>query len=556
MSQTAPLWLCFLAQLISVVGDCIGQRTARRYMTHASRRRFVLGLVLVSSVQMFVVLTTIQLAAPAITTIIYETGKPPNVENASERSYNWCSADLWPRNGSHSENITQPIFYDGRFVSGGNGLPVRGVETLELEADGSGQTVDQERYCFDQGPLSLFKDLRLCPILLVNGLLNIVYYIGEATLYRQPLGVLFLVLTSLASSFFVAPVQKWFNLSGATDVNVWAVVCGLLGALLCLIERDPPKWSQRGGGGSSTQRIHTSDVSVSKEEGGDDGGIQEAGDVGQLPKDGDLATTNATIAVASELADHDGTDSQDPIDEIESQRLLLLPRTSNRPASTNNPQQDSGDDENANSEPATVPPSPWLQLLKTVLSHLPLVGPFMALSFVSVVYFVLMKYFNDKCRINMWGYNSFDQVMLPLYLNPTLLVIDLIKPLKGLLETGVDREESFREAFKGMIRDLFIESRGMGFLHMFTYRLLQNTRAMGYSYIAIVYDLTDSYLELTLIRVVLSWLASAVVIFVVPSFILAQQKEREKVFDVVNLLLKVVGTGAIVGSLAILNHAA
>jgi hypothetical protein len=107
-----------------------------------------------------------------------------------------------------------------------------------------------------------------------------------------------------------------------------------------------------------------------------------------------------------------------------------------------------------------------------------------------------------------------------------------------------------------MLHDLFIRSKGVGFAHMFFYRLLINSRAMGYSYIAIVYNLTDSYLELTLIRVILSWMASAVVILLIPSFIQAEKKEREKIVDKVNVVLKLVGTGAIVGSLLILNNAA
>ena len=36
------------------------------------------------------------------------------------------------------------------------------------------------------------QDPKLCPMLLLNGVVNIFYYLGEATLYKQPLGVLLL----------------------------------------------------------------------------------------------------------------------------------------------------------------------------------------------------------------------------------------------------------------------------------------------------------------------------------------------------------------------------
>ena len=125
MSKAAPLWICFLPQLVSVTGDCIGQRTARTYMTNSSRRRFVLGLVMVSSIQMFVVLTIIQLALPATTTIIYETGGrpsslspsppngtnssaiPPHASNEKGAAYDWCSTDLRPTATNRSnDNIS------------------------------------------------------------------------------------------------------------------------------------------------------------------------------------------------------------------------------------------------------------------------------------------------------------------------------------------------------------------------------------------------------------------------------------------------------------------
>ena len=373
----------------------------------------------------------------------------------------------------------------------------------------------QEKYCFDQGPLSIGRDLKLCPMLLLNGVVNIFYYLGEATLYKQPLGVLLLVLTALASSFFIAPVQKWFHLSGATNVNVYAVLCGLVGAVLCLVERDPPKWKES----PAPDPTHSD------------------------PDDTSDADGNARIGV-------EGGERKSLLNE--SQATSDGDETSSETSKANNAiERDSSACETAIEGPK------WKRVLKGVLSHLPLVGPFTMLSFAIVLYFVLMKYFNDECRINMWGYNSFDQVMLPLYIYPVFLVIDLVKPMKRLIEEeGIDQEESFREAFVGMIRDLFVTSKGVGFLHMFVYRLLINARAMGYSYIAIAYNLTDSYLELTLIRVILSWIASAVVILIVPSFILAQKREREKIVDKVNLLLKLVGTVAIVGSLIILNKSA
>jgi hypothetical protein len=77
---------------------------------------------------------------------------------------------------------------------------------------------------------------------------------------------------------------------------------------------------------------------------------------------------------------------------------------------------------------------------------------------------------------------------------------------------------------------------------------------MAYTYVAVVYNLSSSYLELTLIRVVLSWVASLALVMMVPSFIRATEVEQLKMKDRQNLAAKVVGSLAIVGSLVIIHY--
>ena len=53
MSAAAPLWLCFVAQVINVIGDSFGQRAAR-VSYKISRRHFIMALSCIYGFQMFV----------------------------------------------------------------------------------------------------------------------------------------------------------------------------------------------------------------------------------------------------------------------------------------------------------------------------------------------------------------------------------------------------------------------------------------------------------------------------------------------------------------------
>src|SRR3989338_582915 len=95
---------------------------------------------------------------------------------------------------------------------------------------------------------------------------------------------------------------------------------------------------------------------------------------------------------------------------------------------------------------------------------------------------------------------------------------------------------------------------GSGFVQLFFYRLFINTRAIGYTMIANQYDLAKSYLELTLIRVLLSWLSSLVCFLIMPKFIEETKKEVMVFKDWVNLAFKIVGSILVTVSLILMKE--
>jgi len=76
---------------------------------------------------------------------------------------------------------------------------------------------------------------------------------------------------------------------------------------------------------------------------------------------------------------------------------------------------------------------------------------------------------------------------------------------------------------------------------------------MAYFILAINYDLTLVYLQLTLVRIILSWLGSVVVCLFIPDFIGTTEEERKATFAPLNLVLKISGTVLITLSLIILD---
>ena len=451
--ETAPIWICFLPQFISVCGDSFGQRCCRVYHK-MSRRRFLLAMCMVSCLQMFISLSIIQLAAPKMTTIIYE------VKNKTTIDY---------------------------------------CDTLE------GMGSDD---CYPQGPLTIYRAVGACPLLLINGVINMGYYIGEACLYQQPLGVLMLVLAALSSSFIIAPLQEAVGLPGGSGIPVGALILGIAGALICVAERQPKK-------------SDSDDVAAAVDDG--------------AAADGKGETKSLTDGVHVQGFSEQSLDASSAAYHSQVNPITTALDDTRRSKA-----------DQQKSKPAIV--CGWIK------SHLPLLLPFALLATVYAMYFVIMLFYNDHCRSNMWGYNSVDQVLLPLYLLSMFFLID-ISPTKirTTLTTAEDKKETFAQAFRGMLREL-TANKCAGLLHMFTYRLLINGRALAYSYIAVRYNLASSYLQLTLIRVVLSWMASVVLVLVLPKFIQAEPFEQVKLKDKVNITLKIIGTVIIVGSLLLLHE--
>jgi len=131
-----------------------------------------------------------------------------------------------------------------------------------------------------------------------------------------------------------------------------------------------------------------------------------------------------------------------------------------------------------------------------------------------------------------------------------MLIVDLIGPLKRCYESPEDQKETFWQA----IKQTWNECKYLGFVNLFLYRGFINSRAMIYSYLVVMYDLNQVYLQLTLIRGVLSWIGALLLLLIIPKFIGADASERQTVLYWPNLLFKTLGTVAVVTSFVLLSQ--
>ena len=333
---------------------------------------------------------------------------------------------------------------------------------------------NQHQYCYHQGPLTIYRALEVCPVLPVDQIKNVFYYLGEAALYSQPLGLVLLVMSSLCSAFIIAPIQAWWKLGTAGHLPVVSIVLGIIGAVLCIIERNVP------------QECHQEEQPQQLQE--------------------------------------------EQLEEQQHSHALIT-------------KEEEG---NAGQR---------MPFYRTIFNAVPLLIPFVLLSVTYSLSFLLQLYFSERCKINPWGYNAFNQVPLTPFIFLTFLLADAFHWTK-LDWMHLGTKDTQRESFWMALRTTYREctaNRCQGFWIMFIYRSLINGRGVMYTYLVTMYDLNKVYLQLTLIRVVLSWLASLFILLVVPKFIRTSNHEKKVILHPFNMGAKIVGSICIVVSLVLLE---
>ena len=205
------------------VGDAFGQRTVRVVHKH-SRRRMIMSFVLVSSVQVFVVLGLLQLVLPpSITGDVYIGGEP------STCYVQYFDEGCCPTDGRYTALLVTTRRADVCRCLWLTTSP----PWLVCQARRATVSSTARRSCV-MHPCSVpiarsgfhVSFAAAAPFLLINGAANTVYYFAESMLYREPLGLVLLVVSSLSATVFFKPVGSIFHLPNS-HISPGVLVMGI-----------------------------------------------------------------------------------------------------------------------------------------------------------------------------------------------------------------------------------------------------------------------------------------------------------------------------------------
>ncbi|GCA62487.1 hypothetical protein KIPB_003863 [Kipferlia bialata] len=205
------------------------------------------------------------------------------------------------------------------------------------------------------------------------------------------------------------------------------------------------------------------------------------------------------------------------------------------------------------------------------------------------MYFVVQVFFEETDRVSVWGYTSVDQCLLPVYLYASLLacyfsdtareavsksvVSDADSECDSLVEApllrapfkgssvrlppseplvyprkkGITYDDTARlRGFKGALcrfwADINAAFREGSMFDTFMYRLFMNVKAILYAYFAIMYDTNMVYMQLNLMRTMLSWVGSLCLATIFPRVTHVSGLEQRRMLTPVYLLPKCLGS--------------
>jgi len=539
MSGTAipSVWYLIGTQAMSTIGDAFGQRSLRAVFG-GKRRHMLIAVAFVSATQVALLLGAFQIFAPTLTSIVYagRTEQPcyqqVDVEGMSPC---YCNQSTLPSS-----------FIEGYCNSTSH--PIQPLPNCT------------EIACPSQGPGSIWYSIYLHPLLLLNGLQDVLYYIGEIWLYREPLGLVIIVVAALASTFIINPIGEALGLRGTTSIPPAVLVLGIVGALLGTIEVPPPagqtlaqmyryifcceckKGRGKSGrkGGEEVEKLLTGSASEPDEEGG-----KERGREGVI--NGDTVRVERRGSGSVRGSRREGGEREEGSSSEGKEETRLIRDGSNYALLT---QLENGGAGHAKGDQLKVGNTKKAKIMWALRCFF----PFFLLSITYCLWFVTQKVFNDVYRTNVWGYTSLDQVLLPVYMYPSIFLLGLCKPFSYAVTSKTEENENFAQAFRATFREMFTASKGKGFFTVFFYRLLLNVRAMIYFILSIQFDLSTVYMELTLIRVIMSWAVALVLSALIPKFLMISKEEQRSTFAPINIIIHVAGTVMVVIALWIFNQ--
>jgi len=147
----------------------------------------------------------------------------------------------------------------------------------------------------------------------------------------------------------------------------------------------------------------------------------------------------------------------------------------------------------------------------------------------------------------MFGYAAADQILLPITTIPALLLVNAIPSVRAIFEP----EDSPAESFVALGKRTWAET---SLRDMAAFRSTMFAREFLFFFLVTHYpDINLVYLEMTLIRLCLSFLASLVVCKWGASFIHLSFRESAKTLHPINITTRALGTCVVTVAIILFN---
>ena len=179
---------------------------------------------------------------------------------------------------------------------------------------------------------------------------------------------------------------------------------------------------------------------------------------------------------------------------------------------------------------------------------------FAILALTAGIGIVVTTYFEHRAGLNMFGYAAVDQVLLPITSVPLAWALyQCPAALRAIGEPDADVQaaastgEGGSRSFWGVLVLTWQETH---WLTLVPFRGLMFAREFVFFYLATAFpDVNAVYLQMTLVRVVLCWLAALLACTLLKQWVGVQPEEAARTLHPVNLGLKAVGSVLVVISL-------
>ena len=158
----------------------------------------------------------------------------------------------------------------------------------------------------------------------------------------------------------------------------------------------------------------------------------------------------------------------------------------------------------------------------------------------SALWACMQRYAQYIAGVNHLGFLSIDQIYSVPYIALYVIIIS-VYPLNRILLWQSDRDESLTDSLS-LTWKQSIRNYGKGATLIILGRVFTCFYLVGQFFVLVSYDVTYTFLEMNILRLLISWLCTLVTTFLFPKFLRIAAKEQQETSNPAAIVSKVMGS--------------